>query len=107
MKHIKFTKKHISMLGNVPDRIVAEKLGVSIQTVQAERVSLGIKPKRQHEKKHLKKLSEKEFSELISNLGVKRDSELSRTFNISREYVRQLRLKNNKLKYSDTIKKAS
>lgn len=97
---LSLTDEQIIKLGKVPDRVIAEELGVSIQVVYAERTSRHILPCGKHSEIAYKKLSMSSHQTLITELGRERDSILARKYGISREYVRQLRNRYNIPKYS-------
>lgn len=98
-------KEDIKRLGKAPDRVIAEEIGSTVQAVFTERKSRHIPAFGKHSIVHYKKLTEEDYEELISLLGLRRDSILARTYGVSREYVRQLRLKFNKPKFSNQISK--
>ena len=87
-------------LGKVPDSVLADEVGVSVQTIFAERSSHKISACRKHTVIYYKKLTEEQHSSLVKELGTKRDSILSRIYGVSREYVRQLRIKHSIPKFS-------
>jgi hypothetical protein len=92
-RKFEFPKDQYEKLGKVPDRVIAEVIGVTTQTVYGYRTAAGIPPYGKHDKSHHTKLSDADFKALVAALGTQRDSILARTFAVSREYVRQLRLK--------------
>lgn len=87
-------------LGTVPDRLVAEALGVSIQTIYGVRTNLKIKPCGKHERTHHTKMEPDMYDLLIKELGTVKDNHLAKKYGISREYIRQLRIKNSIEKFS-------
>jgi hypothetical protein len=98
-------EQFMNRLGTVPDRVIAEEAGVSLQTVFTARNKSSIKPFHKHVDIPLKKLTEKNFASLCSELGKSRDSVLGRKYEVSREYVRQLRVRFNIPKFSQFVSK--
>lgn len=103
IKKLEFPKEYLEKLGKVPDRVIAEALNVTTQTVYGYRKAANIAPYGKHDKTHHTKLSDSDFKALIAALGTQRDAILAKTFGVSREYVRQLRVKHNIKKYSAQV----
>ena len=86
-------------LGVVHDRVIAEQFGVSTQTIYGIRTAKNIKPCGKHHQTHHTKMEPAAFDSLVKELGTMRDSHLAKKYNVSREYIRQLRTKQGIAKY--------
>lgn len=83
----------IEKLGTMTDKAISDTFDVPIQVVHTTRADLGIPAYRKHSVTYLKKLSRDDFDKLRGLLGKQRDTKLATDFNVSREYIRQLRVK--------------
>ena len=100
---ITIKEEYLKRLGTVPDRVLAAEAGVSLQAIFTARQNRKIEPHYKHNDTPLKKLSRDNYQMLIGELGKSRDTALARKYDISREYVRQLRVRNNVAKFSNFI----
>lgn len=93
MGKVKLTEDILHELGKVPDAVIANNLNVTIQTIYKIRLKLNIPACRKHDKKHYKKIPENVMIEIVSKLPTNKDADLARMYEVSREYIRQIRLK--------------
>jgi len=87
-------------LGTASDSTIAKEFNIPKHKVFRNRVEYSIPPYRKHLLTRKKiKLERAEFDELINKIGKAPDTHIATEFKISREYVRQLRLRHNVKKY--------
>lgn len=79
-----------SELGQVIDKVLAKKWGITKTAVTQHRLKRGIAPYRTHCKVRVQGMKERS-DEFMSMLGKQSDASIGKEFNLSRERVRQVR----------------
>jgi len=92
-------------LGKIPDRLIAEKYGVSIYRIFRIRKKLKIKASHIHRGDHKRKIALTTLeNEVIPMLGKIKDVTVAKEIGVSRERIRQLRKKLNIPKFKLVLK---